>query len=263
MKTYSIILAIILISCQGQDGEIGPVGSSSLINLIDEPAGPNCSNGGVKIESGIDNNKNNTLDLSEVTSTKYVCTSQSGDPVYSSLVATADEGPGDNCLSGGLKMELGMDLNRNNILDESEKTSTKYLCKNEYDYDNLERIEFGGDFGNNSTTWLVSPHETFNLIKFNKLDYATVDSITFVGSLFITNSGATCSVELYNLTDEVPIENSLLESSTEAYIFKESENIFDQLPDKEITLAVRLKTNTQHVEARTGVRSFLFIYRKG
>jgi len=58
--------------CDLQDGEAG---LKSLINTTEEPVGPNCDNGGFKIEVGIDTNNNNILDLNEIddSQTRYVC----------------------------------------------------------------------------------------------------------------------------------------------------------------------------------------------
>jgi hypothetical protein len=52
----------------------GANGKISLVKTSTEPAGANCSAGGTKIEAGVDNNNNNTLDATEVTNISYVCT---------------------------------------------------------------------------------------------------------------------------------------------------------------------------------------------
>ena len=46
------------------------------------------------------------------------------------LIKTTTEGPGINCSNGGTKIEAGLDLNSNNILDNNEinNTITKYIC---------------------------------------------------------------------------------------------------------------------------------------
>lgn len=50
-------------------------GLNSLIHTSEEPAGTNCPYGGTKIESGLDANRNGTLEASEVDAgqTKYTC----------------------------------------------------------------------------------------------------------------------------------------------------------------------------------------------
>jgi hypothetical protein len=63
----------------GINGTNGIDGKNTLINTSIEPSGTNCTNGGTKIEIGLDTNSNGILDLSEVnlTLTKYICNSNS------------------------------------------------------------------------------------------------------------------------------------------------------------------------------------------
>jgi trimeric autotransporter adhesin len=51
----------------------GANGKISLVKTSTEPAGANCTVGGTKIEAGVDNNSNSTLDVGEVTNISYVC----------------------------------------------------------------------------------------------------------------------------------------------------------------------------------------------
>jgi hypothetical protein len=53
----------------------GNNGLNALVKTTTEPAGTNCANGGTKIETGLDNNRNGVLDSVEVNvvQTKYVC----------------------------------------------------------------------------------------------------------------------------------------------------------------------------------------------
>jgi hypothetical protein len=59
----------------GTNGTNGVDGKNTLVNATTEPAGTNCSNGGTKIEVGLDANSNGVLDSGEVNSslTKYIC----------------------------------------------------------------------------------------------------------------------------------------------------------------------------------------------
>lgn len=59
----------------GATGPIGSTGKNSLIKTTTEPAGANCTNGGVKVEVGTDQNSNGILDATEInlSLTKYVC----------------------------------------------------------------------------------------------------------------------------------------------------------------------------------------------
>ncbi len=61
--------------CNGADGSDG---LNALINLTTEPVGVNCSNGGLRIDVGIDTNSNDDLDPAEITQTGFVCNSTDG-----------------------------------------------------------------------------------------------------------------------------------------------------------------------------------------
>src|SRR5690606_18132590 len=73
---------------QGLQGPIGEQGPDGLLNLVDtspEPAGANCSAGGVKVEVGLDDNGNGILEPSEVDATEYIC---HGDPSTDDQIAS-------------------------------------------------------------------------------------------------------------------------------------------------------------------------------
>lgn len=63
---------------RGMPGGGGSDGEKSLVKTTDEPSGVNCVNGGKKIESGVDSNKNDVLDSVEVQATNYVCNGKTG-----------------------------------------------------------------------------------------------------------------------------------------------------------------------------------------
>lgn len=62
----------------GPQGAPGAAGQTSLISLVDEPAGANCVNGGKKVLVGLDRNSNNSLDADEVSSNAFVCSGVNG-----------------------------------------------------------------------------------------------------------------------------------------------------------------------------------------
>jgi hypothetical protein len=64
----------------GINGTNGTNGLNALIKTTTEPAGANCTNGGTKIETGLDANGNGVLDASEVNTsqTQYVCNGLNG-----------------------------------------------------------------------------------------------------------------------------------------------------------------------------------------
>jgi hypothetical protein len=117
----SLVAIIVLSSCAKQ----GLEGKKSLINLVAETAGINCPTGGYKIMSGIDQNNNDVLDDAEVQSTKYVCNGITGS---NSLTSMVPESSGTNCKTGGYKINTGIDLNGNKLLEVNEVMNTEYLC---------------------------------------------------------------------------------------------------------------------------------------
>jgi len=57
----------------GIDGQSGTNGNNALAVTSVEPAGVNCANGGIKVEVGVDDNGDGTLQSSEVDYVQYVC----------------------------------------------------------------------------------------------------------------------------------------------------------------------------------------------
>jgi len=121
-KTILAIAFIALISCE--DGQDGLNGLNSLINTTEEVNSSNCEFGGVKIQTGIDLNSNNILEENEIDKTDFVCNAEG----FNSLINTTTEVSGVNCSNGGLKVETGIDLNRNNILEENEIQKIDFIC---------------------------------------------------------------------------------------------------------------------------------------
>src|SRR5690606_37070654 len=81
--------------------------------------------------SGLDANRNGSLEESEVSSTAYICNGEDGsegEGGLSSVIATYPEPAGANCSAGGWKIESGLDANRNGVLEEAEASSTAYIC---------------------------------------------------------------------------------------------------------------------------------------
>ncbi|MGE0562073.1 MAG: hypothetical protein AB7O47_09670 [Flavobacteriales bacterium] len=67
-----------LFAKESANGPAGLPGKNSLMNITPEPAGANCSAGGNKVESGLDDNNDGTLQLLEVDYTYFVCDGVAG-----------------------------------------------------------------------------------------------------------------------------------------------------------------------------------------
>jgi GH35 family endo-1,4-beta-xylanase len=64
----------------GPQGEPGASGQTSLVNVTPEPPGPNCAQGGTRIDVGLDTNEDGILESNEITATSYVCNGQPANP---------------------------------------------------------------------------------------------------------------------------------------------------------------------------------------
>ncbi|MBS2023149.1 MAG: hypothetical protein JST92_12110, partial [Deltaproteobacteria bacterium] len=116
----------------------GTTGTFTVDKFVTEPKGSHCASGGVAILSGVDSNANGALDDSEVIAadTRYVCNgatasvSSSGDGGNGSftLFKVTSEAPGLHCPYGGERVDLGLDLDGDGVLEANEITQTTYAC---------------------------------------------------------------------------------------------------------------------------------------
>jgi hypothetical protein len=75
---------------QGPAGPASATGYNSLIQIIAESAGYNCTNGGSKIIVGLDQNRSNALECNEVLQTNYMCNGATSiTPTPSPITVTA------------------------------------------------------------------------------------------------------------------------------------------------------------------------------
>jgi len=120
--------------CNGTNGTNGTNGFEALVAQAAEPAGPNCANGGVRVTSGLDVNRDTVLNAGEVANTSFICNGANGangSPGANglkSLVVVSTEPSGANCTAGGSRIDAGLDANSNNVLDAGEVTSTGFAC---------------------------------------------------------------------------------------------------------------------------------------
>ncbi|WP_027003666.1 DUF7151 family protein [Hugenholtzia roseola] len=137
----------------GAAGANGTNGLNSLSLTTAEPAGANCTNGGVRIDFGLDANNNGTLEAGEINAalTRYVCNGAAGatgamgsaGPMgatgaagangtngLNSLSLTTAEPAGANCANGGVRIQFGLDANNNGTLEAGEINAalTRYVC---------------------------------------------------------------------------------------------------------------------------------------
>lgn len=146
----NLILIILLSGCGdflgGQPGEQPLDGNPSVAVRSSVYVGPECPNGGITVETGIDENGNGVLDTAEIDETQIVCNGDDGiDGVagadgadgtnvadgLTALTSITDEPAGPSCANSGKKIEVGLDDNGNGVLDPDEVDDIDYVCNGE------------------------------------------------------------------------------------------------------------------------------------
>jgi hypothetical protein len=248
-----VVVLVLFLGCE----RVGLDGKSSLMDLMTEPAGDNCSAGGFKIISGIDLNSNNTLDEKEIQNTEYVCNGTN------SLLKVIPEPIGDNCSSGGYKIISGMDMDNNDTLDNSEIQNTEYICNGDNGgYDKTVLIDFPplGGYGTSSSTGEVP--EFLVIRNFNISDYIDADSVVFGIYLQSNDIENNFIVELYDITKNEVINNSLVKSNTTVLKWiTTTTNFISDFPNGSFDLGIRMKSETEGIGGQCMI-PMLMIYRK-
>ncbi|WP_422092093.1 DUF7151 family protein [Tenacibaculum ovolyticum] len=258
MKKITLLaITAFIISCE--DGKDGINGINSLIKTTTEQNSSNCENGGVKIEIGIDDNGNNILENNEVNTTEYICNNIG----FNSLINTVTEPSGSTCKNGGIKIETGIDENRNDVLDEVEITKTQYICNglNGLGYQQTRLLIYhggasGGNFSGISST---SKFKLGELTRFDKRDWNEATSIKYNSIVRTTDSDNKVILELYNDTDNTLIQESELTSNNLEFEIIESINLIDNLPEKEIILSLYIRSENDGVSVNFHGKSELII----
>lgn len=118
--------------CDGARGAGGD-GAHALVRVVS--AGPSvCPTGGQLVASGLDANRNGSLDDAEVTSLESVCNAGSGATGATGaigiggLTVSSVIPPGATCSTGGQSLRRGLDSNRNGVLDAGEVQGTTVVC---------------------------------------------------------------------------------------------------------------------------------------
>jgi hypothetical protein len=115
------------VGAQGPQGTQGNNGSNSLVVLNLITPSPNqipCPTGGTEVKTGVDINNNFILDPNEIAFSQPVCNGTN------SLVCPTTGAYPENCVDGGIRWQVGLDLNGDGILTGSEidQNKTSYAC---------------------------------------------------------------------------------------------------------------------------------------
>ncbi|MEM6925495.1 MAG: right-handed parallel beta-helix repeat-containing protein, partial [Myxococcota bacterium] len=138
IEANEVIASFVL--CNGGTGTDGLDGREPLVEVSDEPSGSSCANGGLRIDVGTDDGsgngvaRNGTLEPGEITATAYVCDGATGADGASPLVQVQAEPAGQNCETGGARIQTGFDdgeggeTANDGVLGEGEVDATSFLC---------------------------------------------------------------------------------------------------------------------------------------
>jgi hypothetical protein len=186
-----------------------------------------------------------------------------GEEGLKSLILIEDSHNMQICPSGGIVVKSGIDKNKNNILDSNEVTDKKFVCNGQNGQNGTsdKQIILPINFSANTTS--TTPVTGAGLIKFSKDNYVGVDSIILAANSYVADVSNTAIVELYNVTDKQVVPNSTIRSSNlynpDAYV--QTSNVYNALPNKEITLGISLKSEKEGMFAASG-SCYLILYRR-
>lgn len=260
-----ILLTLFFYSCKkGDIGPPGPAGTKSLLDVQPLEAGVTCANGGVTILSGNDKNDNGKLDSTEVAQTQNVCNGSNGAAGLKSLLVIEPLAAGTACANGGVIIRSGIDKNGDEKLDSAEVDQIQNVCNGANgvsggEQDKQIALPLGG-----STSASLTPGLGLDpIIKFKKSNFGAVDSIVFIAVPFVSDPSFESVVDLFNVTDQVGITGSEITSNQLLNVngFLQTGNLYDQFPDKEITLVTRTRSTREGAYAGC-YYAYLVLYRK-
>jgi hypothetical protein len=139
----------------------------------------------------------------------------------------------------------------------SEKADTAFNLLNEK-YDKQIRFNLGYSANTQSSTWVTGG----DLIKFKKSNYVGVDSIIFVARISTYGEGNYVEAVLFNLTTNQPIPNSTITNNTSYLVYKESGNLFNDIPEDEIKLGIGVRSTVSGQYATIYTNPMIILYRR-
>ncbi len=110
-----------LFVCNGRDGE-DP--APTLMDVLPVPLGSDCPAGGQRLLAGDDLDGDGELSAAETTVDVVLCQ----DEAHAALLRLVPFAPGDPCEAGGLRVEIGLDLDDDGVLSDEEATSSSLIC---------------------------------------------------------------------------------------------------------------------------------------
>ena len=141
LVSFALLLGMSSCGSSGSGTDDDPTSPSTAARrVVFEDNQHGCPYGGVLVQTGIDDNRNGTLDDDEVDASEAVCNGAPGDDGsdgqdgapgsdgLTSLLERTDIAPGEQCPHGGVLVRSGIDDNRDGVLDELEVDESEAVC---------------------------------------------------------------------------------------------------------------------------------------
>jgi ELWxxDGT repeat protein len=174
----------------GQNGTDGVDGISTLVHTNPESAGSICTEGGIRLDIGADNDRDGTLSQVEIITTSYICHGQSGQSGAMPQLITTQSTPslvecseGGSIISTGLDDGSGAGIAMNGVLEENEISQSTTICQNLF-FSPVKEFGFGSDDG---------IHPSSRVIQDNGFLYFTVGGTSAQSSRSIWRTDGTTS----------------------------------------------------------------------
>lgn len=126
---------------------------------------------------------------------------QDGDSGVKTLINTTGETPGANCANGGVKIEVGDDINNNGILDSNEVNTslTRYICNGEDGTDGTDGQPGGGGSGISGG---INSDGGFVFMQNKPLIGTSLIAISGDGNVFCADTTSDTQVYLFSLAND-------------------------------------------------------------
>ncbi len=97
------------------------------------------------------------------------------------------------------------------------------------------------------------------MTKFDKRNYSGLNSIVFSSNPYSADINSKSIVELYNISDNMPINNTAIKSSQAEHEinYLETDNVYNDFPNKEIDLGIRIRSEKGGVLSGLRYNSYL------
>ncbi len=200
-----ILLTTALAACggggsKGKDHTQADDRSTSARATVLPSGDADCPQGGVLVETGIDENGNGQLDDNEVDSAEKLCNGQNG---KNALIDFEDEPAGANCPYGGTHIKSGLDNNGNGTLEDNEISENRYVCSlvdSSLGWQVPVAVEDRGNSNNGGTLAKIDSKGNMQVVWLHQ-DNSHLDEISFQSRRLVAGSGWSAVETLENLTN--------------------------------------------------------------